>query len=168
MSDTPEIEPTTEGEPTGAALRERGDKAEAKATAAETRVAELERELALTTAGVPNEGTGALFRKAYDGELTEEAIAASMLEYGVIVTGGSSEPQTAPPPEGAEVTMAAVSQGLTQEVTDTGAAVEQELIQGLRALTSQADVISAVREAGLLYEDEKDRDFRALPEQLQP
>lgn len=50
------------------------------------------RELALIKAGIDTEsGQGKLFAKAYDGELTVEAIKAQAEEYGLIATSQTTE-----------------------------------------------------------------------------
>ena len=115
MSDTePEPTPTEEETPDPGALRERGDKALEKATQLETENEGLRRELALTTAGVPNAGTGALFRKAYDGELTSEAINAAMEEYGIGQEASAPAAPIADPAQAAA--LGAATQGLAPQI----------------------------------------------------
>lgn len=49
--------------------------------------AELEtqkREVQFSKAGIPDSGVGSLFRKAYDGETSQEAIRAAAQEYGIL------------------------------------------------------------------------------------
>jgi hypothetical protein len=49
--------------------------------------AELEtqkREVQFSKAGIPDSGIGSLFRKAYDGETSQEAIRAAAQEYGIL------------------------------------------------------------------------------------
>ena len=49
--------------------------------------AELEtqkREVQFSKAGIPDSGIGSLFRKAYDGETSQEAIRAAAEEYGIL------------------------------------------------------------------------------------
>ena len=49
--------------------------------------AELEtqkREVQFSKAGIPDSGFGSLFRKAYDGETSQEAIRAAAEEYGIL------------------------------------------------------------------------------------
>lgn len=60
-------------------LRERAKQADE----AEARAVEAERRAALAEAGVPTDGLGKLFRDAYRGELSTEAIKAAMDEYGI-------------------------------------------------------------------------------------
>jgi len=55
---------------------------------------ELRRELAFTKAGIPETGTGALLRKAYDGDTDPEAIREAAAEYGVII--GTEQPAANP------------------------------------------------------------------------
>lgn len=50
-------------------------------------IAELEsykRDLAFTKLGIPEDGVGRLFRKAYDGDTSPEAVLEAAREYGVI------------------------------------------------------------------------------------
>ena len=49
--------------------------------------AELEtqkREVQFSKAGIPDSGIGSLFRKAYDGDTSQEAIRAAAMEYGIL------------------------------------------------------------------------------------
>lgn len=46
--------------------------------------AEQTRSEAFAKAGIPDSPAGKLFRKAYDGEPTEQAVRAAALEYGVL------------------------------------------------------------------------------------
>ena len=50
----------------------------------EKELAETRRDSAFDKAGIPEGGMGALFRKAYDGDLTKEAIVAQATEFGVL------------------------------------------------------------------------------------
>lgn len=140
MSDT--SEPSTPGEetPDPGALRERGDKAEAKVRDLEAQLAAQTRELALTDAGVPREGVGALFRKAYDGELTADAIQASMGEYGL--STDPPPPQAAPAPDGAGV-VNTISAGLAPAEPVTSPADQAQ---------AAVDEMLKMDEATLLYE----------------
>src|SRR5437899_4029114 len=84
----------------------------------------MKRDLVFKEAGIPDEGPGKLFRKAYDGEFTEAAVKASAQEYGILDKAPNSEPgpeeqqavqraaaatagASAPPPESIEEALAA-------------------------------------------------------------
>lgn len=54
-----------------------------EAAEAQAKLNELQKELAFTKAGIPDDGVGALLRKAYDGEITPEAIRAAANQYGI-------------------------------------------------------------------------------------
>jgi hypothetical protein len=56
--------------------------------------AELEtqkREVQFSKAGIPDSGIGSLFRKAYDGETSQEAIQAAAQEYGILKTESTED-----------------------------------------------------------------------------
>jgi hypothetical protein len=54
-----------------------------KADELEAQVAELQRRAVLSEAGVPDTPIGKLFKDAYKGDLTTEAVKAAMVEYGI-------------------------------------------------------------------------------------
>jgi hypothetical protein len=65
---------------------------ERKANAADQARSEAQaalRELAFLKAGIPDTGPGKLFSKAYDGELTAEAIRQAALDYEIIIEEAS-------------------------------------------------------------------------------
>lgn len=64
-------------------LRQLREKAKKHDTVAAERDA-ARRELAFLRAGVPDNKTGALFMKAYDGDPEPEAVRAALAEYGLI------------------------------------------------------------------------------------
>lgn len=82
------------------ALREAYETEKQKRIAAEAQIAEANearRKLALIEAGIDLKSpTGELFAKAYDGEMTPEAITAAAQRYGVVAP---PPPVTAPPAE---------------------------------------------------------------------
>ena len=63
-------------------LRE-AEKVAKEAAEARKQLQELQKDLAFTKAGIPEDGTGALVRKAYDGELTPEAVRQFAEQHGV-------------------------------------------------------------------------------------
>ena len=64
-------------------LRE-AERTRKEASEAMAELSSLKREMAFTKAGIPEHGTGNLLRKAYDGELTPEAIRKAAEEYGIL------------------------------------------------------------------------------------
>ena len=78
-------------------LRE-AEKVAKEAAEAKAQLASLQREMAFTKAGIPESGTGALLRKAYEGELTPEAIVKAAQEYQIIPTPtAQAEPSNSVP-----------------------------------------------------------------------
>jgi hypothetical protein len=65
-----------------AELRKSKERAK-EAEQAKAELADLKRELAFTKAGIPEDGVGKLFRKAYDGDTDAESIRQSAAEYGL-------------------------------------------------------------------------------------
>ena len=63
-------------------LRE-GEKAIKEAAEVQKQLFQLQKEMAFTKAGIPETGAGALLRRAYDGELTAEAIRKQAEEYQI-------------------------------------------------------------------------------------
>lgn len=66
-----------------AVIKELREKAN-RTSAAEAEASALRREMAFDRAGVPTEGPASYFRKAYDGEVTPEAIRAEAETAGLL------------------------------------------------------------------------------------
>jgi hypothetical protein len=62
-----------------------------KAKELETALAERDREIGFAKAGIPDDGLGALFRDAYKGEASAEAIRAKAIEYGILKAEGAMQ-----------------------------------------------------------------------------
>ncbi len=94
MSDTeppPEPEAPEAGE--SAVIKELRERAN-RTQAAEAKTALLERELAFDRAGVPTSGPSSYFRKAYDGDITPEAIRAEAETAGLLTPAAAQvDPQ---------------------------------------------------------------------------
>lgn len=154
-----ESTPTEEESPDPAGLRKRGDEAVAKAEELEGQVAALQKELAFTNAGIPTTGTGALLRKAYEGDLTSEAIAAAAEEYGVAIGQAQEAPPAgtaAPEPEVAAA-LGAASQGL---VAQPAAAPDEQgaIIRRMQELNREGGNDALLRfldEQGMLSDPER-------------
>jgi hypothetical protein len=89
MSTNPEdLEDEQEDEPRMVQMSRKDIRAlERKAKAADQANADAhaaQRELAFLKAGIPDSGPGKLFAKAYDGELTAEAIRQSAIDFEII------------------------------------------------------------------------------------
>jgi len=79
--------PTGDDEPNWAKrLRADNKRLEAEAATAKAEAAAVQREAMFDRVGVPKDGPGALFRKAYDGDIAEDAIRAQATEFKVIDT----------------------------------------------------------------------------------
>lgn len=71
-----------------------GREAVAAAEAAKAEAQAAKRELTMMQLGIdPNAGPGKLFAKAYDGELTADAMRAAAEEFGVLATQQQPDPQ---------------------------------------------------------------------------
>ena len=71
-----------------------GDRAKREADEAKAEALNAKRELALMKAGIDLDSPqGKLFAKAYDGEISVEAVKASAAEYGLIATSQTPEVQ---------------------------------------------------------------------------
>ena len=153
MSDTTEDPTPVEGEPQDAVkvLRERGDKAVEEAKAAQAELTALQRELAFTKAGVPETGPGALLRKAYDGELTAEAVSASMDEYGISIPAPEAEAPTPTPQQ--VLTPAAVAEGLAPVHPAASANEADAVIAQMQAAGSEAELDAILRAQGIMGEE---------------
>jgi len=119
-----------------------------EAAEANAKLAELQKELAFTKAGIPEDGVGSLLRKAYDGEITPEAIRAAASQYGITsqVSNSVSPSQEIPQSElesMRRVNGAAVNAGGTPPV-DAGSAFAAELA----AATTETEAFAIVQKYG--------------------
>ena len=102
MTDTFGYEDDYQQQPLDPNIREqlkRAEKDRRGAESARLEAQQAKRELALYKAGVPAEGPGELFHKAYDGPLDAEAIRAEAIRYGVLQV---AEPESTPEPQPAQ------------------------------------------------------------------
>jgi hypothetical protein len=121
--------------------RERAREAEAAKAEAD----QLRRELAFTKAGIPEEGVGKLFRKAYEGETDPAAIIEAAREYGIT---GQATQQTE--------TVDAVREELEQHRAIVGATgtnasgptQEQELLAAIQQGNSVEEVMQVINQMG--------------------
>ena len=123
-------------------IRKRMKDLEAKANEAEalkTELAKRDLDLAFARAGVPDDGVGALLRRAYDGDPNPEAIRAEAAKYGI--AGFSSAPAN----DGADDELAALRAAQSATSITNGEAnispdilFRQELDQAKTAAEAQA------------------------------
>lgn len=120
--------------------------AEAEAKAAKAQLEALQRERAFDKAGIPEDGAGALLRKAYDGPVDPDEIRKAADQYGIL------QPSTPPPPTesfDAELQAMQRAQGATAGGGVGGGPTDSEkFLTGLGAAQSVEDVLAVVREYG--------------------
>lgn len=117
-----------------------------KATADRERVAELEREIAFTKAGVPDDTLGTVFRKGWDGEITPDAIKAGWDEIA---------PPAPPPNDGGDGGVdSSLQESLDAQrrIADVGnsgepGSGEQTYEDAIRSATSEREVMDLIRQA---------------------
>lgn len=135
MSDEQILDDDESGESGGVrSLREALDRANEKATRADS----LERELAFVKAGIDTDsGTGKLLFKAYEGDLTPEAVKAAAVEAGILAaesdgdTGAQPDPSTPTPPTGPSES--AVRGAITSESVPVGKAGAADMFESIYA-----------------------------------
>ena len=112
------------------------------------------RELALMKAGIDtSSGSGKLFAKAYEGELTQDAIKAQAEEYGLIATSQTSEVAN----ELAQLGRVAQASSGSNPGTVPATAIDD-----IRSATSEAEVLAAIAKHGLSLSAEAPGAFYAL------
>jgi hypothetical protein len=126
-----------------AELRRSKDRAK-EAEAAKAEVDSLKRELAFTKAGVPEDGVGALLRKAWDGDTDPEAIRKAAEEYGIFQAG-----QTAPQhdPVRDELERHRNIAGATG-TSNSGPDPQQELLAAINGANSQEELMEVINRLG--------------------
>lgn len=122
---------------------------EKKAREAEQAKQELEqlrRERSFIKAGIPDEGVGKLFMKAYDGPDDVEAIKAAALEYGILQPPAGQQQQIQHALEGQQAAAQLAAGAPTPGVGD-------ELAAKLRQAKSSAEVAQIMNQAGVSFAD---------------
>ena len=99
-------------------------------------------ELQFTKAGIPETGTGALLRKAYDGESSVEAIRKYAEEYGVISPPQESQPAA----NDVELDALRRAQGATIGTSGVGPDPTQEFLARLAQASNPEEVMKIVSE----------------------
>ena len=127
-------------------LREQ-EKALKEAALEREELAILKREIVFTKAGIPEDGVGRLFRKAYDGALDAEAIKAEATSYGLL------NPPAEPPDPGEAQRQAELSAMQRAANATSGPGSPSLEVQRAAAFadiasaTSKDDVMAKFREA---------------------
>ena len=127
-----EDEQEVERQPLDPNIRKQLREAEKARKELESVKAELEsqkREVQFSKAGIPDTGIGSLFRKAYDGETSAEAIRSAAQEYGIL----QSETVHEVPSNDAELDALRRAQGAT--IGNSGAMPDPQQVY-LEALAS--------------------------------
>jgi len=112
--------------------------------AAEQAQAELDavkRDLAFTKAGIPETGTGALLRKAYDGDTDPEAIRKAAAEYGIL----GEAPQANPIQE--ELNQHRAIAGATG-TSQSGPTSQDSFMAGVQQAGTREETLAAIRANG--------------------
>jgi len=122
-------------------------KSRERAKAAEQAQAELDalkRDLAFTKAGIPDTGTGALLRKAYDGDTDPEAIRKAAEEYGIF---GEAPQAQAPNPIHEELEQHRAIAGATG-TNNSGPDNSQSFLAAVQSASNVEEVMAAIRTMG--------------------
>ena len=96
------------------------------------------REVQFSKAGIPDSGLGQLFRKAYDGEASQEAIRSAAQEYGIIQ---ASEEVSS---DDSELAALRRAQGATIGTTGAMPDPQQEYLNALAEASTPEDVMRIV------------------------
>lgn len=123
-------------------LRE-AEKARKEAEALRNELAQQKREIEFAKAGIPESGLGSLFRKAYDGDATADAIKQAATEYGILSPAQDSAP--AAPSTDVELEALRRAQGATIGTSGTGPDLGQEFLTRLAEASSPEDVMKVVQ-----------------------
>jgi hypothetical protein len=122
-------------------LRE-AEKARKELEATRAELTQQKREIEFAKAGIPENGLGSLFRKAYDGEATAEAIKQAATEYGILQAAPTPEAQ-APAFDG-ELEALRRSQGATIGTSGVGPDLGQEYLARLAEASNPEEVMKIV------------------------
>lgn len=128
-------------------------KLQAERDAAFAELESFKRDVTFTKLGISEDGIGRLFRKAYDGDVTPEAVLAAAEEYGIIQRQRSNE-QSGYSETDAELQQLARVQGAT--VGSSGSnpvAPEQKIAAGLADANTPEEVMAFMKEMRSEYPD---------------
>jgi hypothetical protein len=137
-------EDTTDESPGG--LRSALDKANSANKEMAERLETMERDSAFKDAGVPQEGAGKYFRKAYDGDMTSEAIHAQALADGIIMKP-EDVPAAEPEPKVPDSELAEINR--LNGAVEGDPVIPDDLESKMRASKSEEELMDLVGQAGL-------------------
>jgi len=147
MSNTLDTETNGEGgQPLDPHIREQLRKTnewEKEAKEANARMAEMERKMAFTEAGIPASGVGQLFRDAYQGDLSAEAVRAAAESYGILEQSQSEQGGLSPEERAAQQRILG---GTGAGGSSAGRDPRDEMLQRIRSATNAHEVMDLVRE----------------------
>lgn len=144
---TEEPAPEPQAQPQGALkhVRDALDLSLKKASAAEQEAAQLRRELAIERAQLPDTPLKELFLKAYDGDVTPEAIRAEAERYGVLqATPAAAAPEPVPSVPAAELDQ---HRAVAQAAVGSSTGGDIDLGKAILAATSKEEVLRIMTEA---------------------
>lgn len=123
-------------------LRE-AEKARKELEQAKAELAAQRREIEFAKAGIPESGLGSLFRKAYDGEASTEAIRKAAEEYGILSPTLSAPVEQGTSPSELEALRRA--QGATLGTSGAQPDPGQEFLAALAGADSPEKIMEIVR-----------------------
>ena len=132
---------TEERQPLDPNIRKQLREAEKARKELDSLKAELEtqkREVQFSKAGIPDSGLGQLFRKAYDGESSQEAIQKAAMEYGIL------QAPEEPSADDSELAALRRAQGATIGTTGAMPDPQQEYLNALAEAKTPEDVMRIV------------------------
>ena len=123
-----------------------GKQATREANEAKAEANAAKRELALMKAGIDLESpTGKLFVKAYDGEISPEAIKVAATEYGLIATSETPEVQS---------DLAALNR-VSQASSGSTAAISSSALDDIRNAGSPEDILKILQNNNIAISNEQ-------------
>ena len=130
-----------------------GDKAKREADEARAEAQNAKRELALMKAGIDLDSPqGKLFAKAYDGEISVDAVRASAAEYGLIATSQTPEVQN---------DLAGMAR-ISQASAGASAAISTSAIDDIRNAKDPSEVLKVLQANGINISQEQPGEWISL------
>jgi len=127
-------------------LRKQNEQLLARNKDLEAKVADRDKADLFAKIGIPDKGAGALFRKTYNGELTEEAIRKEALDYELI------QPERTTPTEERDV-LARIQDATAGTTGLRDVKVPEALIQQIEAAKDNDEIDKILESHGLLIRD---------------
>lgn len=126
-------------------IREHMRKLEDENKAKDAQIAAMQRDQAFADAGVPKDGAGALLRRAYEGDLTSEAIQAQAKEFG-LTFGSQTEQQQQEADAAAQAELDAQRRVAGANVGAGTPTARANVLSELASLGSETEVIDFVKQ----------------------